>query len=283
MTITFLGEDPGSRAATNDQGSRTYSRAFKLRASSTSEGPFAVGSHASLPVIGSAHPDDALAFCTQISVVNSEPWQGWNVACSYTDERSIDPNPINDEVVVSFSSEIYQEAVFRDINGEGIMNSAGDYLVDPAPTRDAQHLIIKIKSNHTSVPVWVLSYQNAVNATSFTVSGLSIPAKLAKVQRIEVSEPKKRSGTQYYEFTMEIMVRKEGWRIEPMDIGFRELDTNDKPKTAVNPGDEEPPKQPLLLDGSGHVITPKATPATAFFLDFQVYDELTFSVLPGIS
>ena len=282
MTITFLGEEPGSRAATNDQGSRTYSRAFKLRASSTSEGPFAVGSHASLPVIGSAHPDDSSAFCTQISVVNSEPWQGWNVACSYTDERSIDPNPKNDEVVVSFSSEIYQEAVFKDVFGNGVMNSAGDYFVDPAPTRDTQHLIIKIKSNHLSVPPFVLGYQNAVNSANFTVGGLIVSQQTAKVQRIEVSEGKKRSGTEYYEFTSEIMVKDDGWRMEPMDIGFNEIKTDGKPGAAVLESDLEKPKQPIFLDGAGKKIV-NPTPANVYFQNYQVYLELPFSALPGIT
>jgi len=218
-----------------------------------------------------------------MSVKNSSPWSGWKVTYNYSTKQEIDQNnPENDEILTSFSSEIYQEAIWRDVDDEGIVNSAGD-LFDPPPTRDSTHLIAKIKSNHTSIPSWILLYMNAVNKSNCTIGGLGIAAKTAKVNRIDVGERKKRGDSVYYPLSVDIHIHRDGWRLEPLDQGLREVvsgATTLRRHIVDDKGEEI--TSPVLLDGEGAKLA-NPTQANAEFLDFQIYNELNFAALPGIS
>ena len=77
MTVTYLGEV--DRKGKNSLGIRTYTRTFLLETSVQSEGVFNVGSHSSLPVIGSGMPSDPYAYCTTLDVANTNPWKGWSI------------------------------------------------------------------------------------------------------------------------------------------------------------------------------------------------------------
>ena len=294
MTVTYIGETGRGRGAENNQGEKTYTRTFILKTSLQSEGPGAVGSHGSLPVIGNTHPDDGNAYCSSIRVENAWPWRGWTVTCSYTNQRILHPtDPEQDEILISFQSEIYQEVILTDINGKAIVNSAGDFFVD-APTRDAARLIASIKVNLTSVPAWILSYQNAINDASITIGGLTVGQYKAKMQNIQVSERKYRGATAYYELSFDIHINKDGWIYRPVDNGLRCLaevpneSTSDSDdtivvlKNIVNPGDKQEITVPALLNLNGRVIE-DPSPATAKYLTFHVYPELDFTALPGIT
>ena len=101
MAVTFLGEDPAGRTATNTRGVRTYQRVFKLETSDIADDAYDVGSNGSLPVIGSVHPSDAGAWCESLQVENHAPWKGWKVTANYTSERELNTNPTSDPAVIS--------------------------------------------------------------------------------------------------------------------------------------------------------------------------------------
>jgi len=211
----------------------------------------------------------------------------WKVEVGYSSERNYDPtDPDNDEVLITFNSEIYQEAVVQDKNGNAIMNSANDPF-DPPATIDNNQLIVTISSNHKAIPPWVLDYQNAVNAAAFTVSGLSIGQGNAKVNRITVGSRQVRGTESYYSLSTEMHIKKTGWRLEPLDSGMqqKEIGADNQPTGKLIPiylADQEIATAPFPLDGNG-LADYDSTPATATFLDFQVHDELDFTNLPGIT
>ena len=287
MTVTYLGEKPGGEKATNTEGKRSYTRTFVLNASSPSDKAYTVGSNASLPVIGSVHPQDSSAYCRTLSVTNPNPYAGWEVSADYDTNQNIDAtNPDNDEALITFNSEIYQESVVQDKNGNAIMNSANDPF-DPPSTIDNNQLIVTISSNHKAIPPWVLDYQNAVNAAAFTVSGLSIGQGNAKVNRITVGSRQVRGTESYYSLSTEIHIKKTGWRLEPLDVGMKqkEIGADNQPTGKLIPiylADQEIATAPFPLDGNGFADY-DSTPATAKYLDFQVHDELDFTNLPGIT
>jgi len=283
MTVTYLGELHSSRAAENNLGKRTYTRAFRLESDNKADSAYDVGSNASLPVIGSVYPDDAAAYVQTISIANSDPWKGWTATYQYSTERQIDQtDPENDEVLVSWTSEIYQEPVFKDNAGNGIMNSAGDIFVEPLPTRDNAHLIAKLRANVQSVPTWVIDYQNAVNSGPITIGGLAVAVGLAKMQRIEIGEKETRGLLTFYQLSFEIHIHKDGWKLEPLDAGFRIRDAANKLVAIENEGDNDTTTTPVQLNGLGKVQN-NPTPANAVFLEFKVYPELDFTVLPGVT
>ena len=76
-----------------------------------------------MPLIGSVHPEDANAFCVELTVENTEPYAGWTVTANYSDERQIDDDPTNDEAEISWGSEQFQKPAVFDLSNNLILNS----------------------------------------------------------------------------------------------------------------------------------------------------------------
>ena len=308
MTVTFIEELASARSATvNSKGIRTYNRSFLLETSLQSEGPYTVGSHASLPILGSTHSEDTSAFCNNINVKNSSPWKGWTVTYTYSNENKVSPvTPDEDEITIVWTSEIYQKPIFIDLDGKPIGNSAGDPFLNPPAQRDDAHLIAKIKCNVLFVPPGVIGYQNSVNDSKIIIGGLEIPAGLARMSRVEIGMKKKREvGSDvidFYPMSFEVHIHKGGWHLHPLDAGLTEItglvlarDEDDQvvynpdgtPKYIILTGeilnlkDKTPVTIPRPLDGKGKAIL-DPTLQNAVFLDFRIYEERDFSILPGI-
>ena len=278
----------GAREASFDGGIWTRTRAFLVKTDDKYDSDDVARTALGLPAYAEAHPADATCYATTLSAKQKDETPfAWVITVGYSSERELNEDPEADEVLVSWSSEIYQEPVFEDVNGAAIMNSAGDYFIDPTPTREAAHLIAKIRVNVASVPAWVLSYQNAVNNSAITIGGLAIGAGLAKMQRLDIGERQRRGDYLFYEVSFEVHIHRDGWRLTPLDAGFRYLVSGlpvqikiDDTGAISTAGDE--PTTPIPLDGTGQVLT-GPTPGTAVFADFQVYPELDFTALPGIT
>jgi len=275
------------RTSSYDGGTWSQNREWLVKTTGIADGEAVASTAGGLPAYGELHPapvDAAVpTWAKQITYTQFEGPMAWLVTVTYTSERELDEDPENDEVLVSWSSEIYQEPVFQDVFGHAVLNSAGDYFVDPSPTRDAAYLIAKIRTSVSYVPPWVISAQNAVNDADITIGGLAIAPRLAKMQRLEIGERKKRFGYNFYDVSFEIHIRKEGWRLEPLDAGFRVL----RPSISAfafqaMDTDFSEVTMPVPLDGAGQMLNP-ATPSTAVFLNFQIYNEIDFATLPGVT
>jgi len=281
MTITYLGEVHAQ--ARNSKGTRSYSRVFKLDTSVKTERAYHVGSHASLPVIGSVHPDDAFAWCTDLSIDPATPWRGWTATAEYTTERQMAEDPVNDAAAINWNSEQFQRPAIFDKNGSGIVNSAGDPF-DPPNMMDDSRRVVSVTKNLIAVPSWILTYQDAVNSDVFSIDGISIGVGKAKIQSVTVGEKQYRSGVTFRTVQFTIHLQKNGWLLEPLDAGFRERTSGGPPSGIKNiynpaPNDSELPAAPVPLDGSG-VALADPSPANSVFLSFAVYETLAFSVLP---
>jgi hypothetical protein len=282
-------EVPFTRTSNYDGGIRTCSITQLVKTDAKTDRENVVGAAPGVPGYGDPHPGFAVAYAvTQSITEHSETPLAWLVVTNYTSKRTLDPNPLDDEVLVDWNSEIYQEVVQFDIDGNAVLNSAGDYFIDPTPTRDAIHLIAKIQANVASVPAWVITYQNAVNNASVTIGGLVCAAGLVKIQRITIGTREERGGVMFYKFSYEAHIHKEGWRLKPLDAGFRYLTYEGVPipikldaEGAVSTSGDEV-TTPVPLDGSGGMLV-SPSPATGVFGNFKIYDELDLTVLPGIS
>lgn len=277
MTVIFKEETGQGRSATNEKGMRRYSRAFLLETTSQSDGPYAVGSDASLPRIGSLHPEDSNAWCVNLRVENSKPWKGWTVTAEYTSEREITEDPTSEPAAITWTSEQFQRPVVFDNNGHAVVNSAGDPF-DPPIMMDDSRRVVTISKNLAVVPVWILTYQDAVNSDAFNVDGVTVAAGLAKVQSVTVSELQRRNNIPFRVVTLVIHLEKNGWLVEAQDIGFRELGYGGR-QNILNDVDDERPSAPVPLNGAGaHIVDPTA--ATNVTLSFSVYETKVFSALP---
>ena len=264
----------------------TATRSWLVKTDTWSDAEDTVSTASGLPAYGESHPNPigATMWANTINYkqLDSDTPTAWLVTAGYTSERQLDQtNPDNDEVLISFNSEIYQEAVFEDKDNKAIMNSANDPFDPPGFMIDNNQLIATITSNHQAIPTFILSYQNAVNSAGFTISGLQIGQGLAKVARITVSTRQLRGTSYFYTLSTEIHIKKDGWRLRPLDEGLHENLLGKKRKILLGK-DLEPATTPQPLDGNG-LFDEDATPATAFYLNFRVHDELDFTALPGIT
>ena len=184
-------------------------------------------------------------------------------------------------MLTEWETEIYQQPVLVDVNGDAVMNSAGDYFLDPLPTRDASRLIVKIKANVTSVPAWLLEEgNNAVNNAGIAVDGVTFPEQTVKTSRVRVGQRLYRFGLKFYPLSYELHYRKEGWKLEPLDAGFRARNGQNEIIQITNDDGSEI-TSPAPLDGSGGVLT-NPTPTSAVFQEFDIYNEHDLTILPGI-
>jgi len=279
MTITYKGEIPAGRSAKNSLGIRTYQRQFRLVTDSRSDGPYEIGSNANLPSIGSVHPEDASAWCRELTVDNDEPYTGWIVTANYSSERELSETPTSDPAFVTWDSEQFQKPAIQDKDGDAVVNSAGDFF-DPPAMMDDSRRVVTVQKNLTAVPTWILDYQDAVNSDQFTVDGVTIAIGTAKMQRVSVGAEDIRNGTTFRQVTFTMHLQRDGWDMQILDAGFRRIDPGDSTKRiAISLDDGTEPTTPALLDGSGGLLS-NPTPANAVFKTFSVYKTRTFSSLP---
>lgn len=279
MTITYKGEIPDLEDAENNLGIRVYARGFLLQTSDKAERAYHVGSHPSLPKIGSPHPHDPTAWCRRLRVKNHEPWTGWQVIAEYSSEFEMAENPLLEPARIRGDSELFREVAWKDRNGHAILNSAGDFFSDPAPERDRHNRIFIVTKNVANVPTWLIDSEDAINSTAFTIRGYTVPAEKAKLNRVAFSESQRRNGVEYIELTMEIALNKDGWNLQPLDAGFRAYDSVSGTMIRIHNGDGTDPTTPIPLDGTGEPLT-APSPTTAVYGDFDVYPTLDFNTLP---
>lgn len=265
------------RSATNSKGTRTYIEKHRLETTSITDGSYAVGSDPNLPLIGSAHYDDSSAWCVSLDVDNDNPWKGWTVTATYDSTFELNINPIFEPAQISWDFEQYERVAMVDRSGDAICNSAGDFYVDPPAMRDDSRPVVSVSKNLAAVPSYVLTYQDAVNSSAFTLDGLAIAAGLAKCNRVSISTQQERNGFQFRTVTFDIHLQRDGWALSLLDYGYRAKSGSDRNLITNTDGTE--PKNPVLLDGSGAALSPP-TAATAVYNSFNVYYAADFNLLP---
>ena len=278
MTVTYIGEIDSARTGTNSLGVRSYTRAFRLTTSTQLEGVYTVGSHASLPVIGSVYPDDSSAWCRSLEVTNTDPWKGWTVTAEYSSETELKENPTDDPAKITVSTEQYQKVAETTVDGYSIVNSAGD-IFDPPHMMDDSRRVITVSKNMLTAPLWLLEYADVVNSDAFTVLGVTYAIGVAKVQRISISGTQVRGAYNFLSVQIDIHLRRDGWLLEPLDVGFRYL--SGFYRKAIVSDDGTRIETPVMLNGSGLVLS-NPTSASAVYGSFQIYKTDTFSVIPFV-
>lgn len=232
-----------------------------------------------LPQIGSVYSFDARAFLRRVSTSQSIAKTVWIANLFYSTEFEVEPDPTDDPARITWGFEKFQRAVFEDKDGKGIVNSAGDPF-DPTVMIDDSRQIVTLRKNLGFVPSWILTYRDAVNLAAFTVDGVSVGARIGKIDDIQISEVQERNDIFYRALTLKIAMNPDTWDTKVLDQGFRKKDPSDGTKrNNIISDDGTDPAKPVLLDGSGAVLA-NPTAATAVFLEFTILKEKDFSVLP---
>ncbi|MEM1012518.1 MAG: hypothetical protein AAGI46_09900 [Planctomycetota bacterium] len=231
-----------------------------------------------IPSIGAAHPDLPQLSVDSITANRADGPTLRLVDIAYTTLDYATPdNPLEWDDVITWSFQETTESYFLDKSDppKPAVNSAGQRFAE-LPIREATNIIATIRRNVASFDFdQALQYRDAINSDTFTVDGVLITERQAKLQITGVSEVKNLNGTSYREITIQLKFRDD-WRDNIADRGTEQL--NDSTRIPIFAGDAAVPVvDDWPLDGSG-VAKPNSTdvPAT---LEFKAYPELAFAPL----
>ena len=280
----------------------TRTRSWRVETSAAANDDVTVLASASLPKIGTAHPNHANCKCLSRSAKPESKGQKlhWIVTAEYSTKWDIEEDPLDDPAITEWSTETYQTVVERDIDGNAVVNSAGDPFDPPAEKDDSRWTSVTRKNITTTVPDWFFAYQDNVNEDTYTIDGITITAGWAKISAIHLSAIQERNGTQYRVVTFTIHYRAESegvggssgygsgsgddevepWHLNILDVGFRELDGSGDP-TNIKDAEGDDIGSPWPLDGSGSKVD-NPTAADSVFLQFQVYHEKAFQLIESM-
>ncbi len=144
---------------------------------------------------------------------------------------------------------------------------------------DRSRWTVSIQKNVASVPTSILEYTDATNDSPFVLQGISIPARVARIMSIEISDLQSRANVEFYVLTYTLEFRPETWALKILDQGLRYKDGSYRKQIVDDSTPPRPVTSPMLLNGSGAVIGNPA-PDTAVFLTFHHYPEKDFGILP---
>lgn len=287
----FVEVHEGRQGEVDSKFNRTYTRVFLVGTDSASYGPYYAGSHPSLPVLYSAHPEDAKAYCTRIRPAQDQgDPQLWRVTCEYSyamDASQATGNPAIDSQQKGASpgsrvesptvrprdyalvQNTYMEASEFDAYGDEILNSAGDPFLPPVEIPRVE-IIITVGLNDASAPstAW-LSAQNKTNANTMTVGPITATAGKFRLNRLS-AQPVYENNVGYWRWTMEWAYRDDGWLLKIVDKGLREK-TAAGERQPVDPGSGLSPTQPILLNGAGRKLPTGISPVQLPFTIFRPY------------
>lgn len=290
LTVTEL---PGVESSVNDQNVTEYTRRFRVIADSKLASPFAIRQASGLPQrgdaferqLGTTTDRDETATCKSISVSQDEdnPLL-WNVRATYgrmdSEAEQVAENPLERPSEIAWSFASFTKVAEQDINGRGILNSAGDYFDPPAEIDDSR-LVLAITRNEAAFnPAIATDYQDALN--SDTWYGFEPgQVKLTAISAQRAIENRRI----YWRVSYEFHFRRDTWKLKILDRGKRKIAGSPDFLAYINARDENgtelhdtPVTEPVPLDGNGgELLGP--SPNTVHYLEFDVYKSRSFAAL----
>ena len=189
-------------------------------------------------------------------------------------------NPLLMPIDVSWSFRDHESVLDVDVNGQQVVNSAGDPFDPPVVIDDPRLMMTVVRNEAVFNIAWVVAYRNAVNSDPFA----GFAPLFCKVLNISAQSPmasRRRDGTIQVTYEFEFLTSQinnnttNGFRPACLlSQGFRALSSvTGKPYQITLRG--QPINAPATLDSSG--FYPPSGPVP-YFIVYQAYPELPFSV-----
>lgn len=261
---------------------RTYTRSWRVQCDSRRDGPVTARSAAGIPALGTSYEvtsteKDTGSYVQSITCrcesasANPDHAQ-WKVTASYGpyDATAWSQNPIEWPLKLSWSWAQYERIIWADVDGNPILNSAGDPFSDPVTIDDSRPVLRVTRNEATFDPALVDLYRDKVNSGAFCGAPAGYVKMAAPTAELAFNPD---AGGFYYVVTYEFHFNRDGWKKSILDQGFAEK-VSGKLKPIMNQGQKV--DEPVPLNGSGARLP---VGGTAVFLEFDVYEEADFSAL----
>lgn len=239
-----------------------------------------------VPAKGSAHPYLAglYALSAKAQPVRKDR-RAWHVQVDYSTLQGTDQQWQEDPLLrppkLSWSTVSFSEDFVKTVDGKAVVNSAGDHYDPPIQVQRSRWQVTYTK-NVAAVPATLTQYIDAINSDTFTIGGLTVLPRCAKLDAISISGPNVENGVTYWELAYTFSFCRSGdtWQPKILDAGMYErIEVEQgkyiKRRIRLN---GEPVTSPVLLDGNGRVLQ-NPSPDTAVWREFKAYQELPFAPL----
>jgi len=280
-----------SPVATHDFRGRRYTKVFHVRTSSTNDRESTVINATGIPDFGdtwaAGSDTDTAAKLRSKTAELYEP-EGdrlnWRVVCEFDTTLDVAGWPADGDwptYVAPLSRPVRrvhsiiktQELLWTDAANAPVVNSAKQSF-DPPPTVDRTINVVTFYKNYSTFSEsLIIAYQDTVNEDSF----FGAPAGHAKINSV-IPEEVAEYGIIYVRVAWEIHFNYKNWNdLKIRDEGLLVLtSTDNKPVLAKDPS-LYAYTQPVLLDGSGHILDPRENDPV--YLTFQPYRIANFAAL----
>lgn len=240
MGYTLFKEVIDGRSGSVDQRyQRAYKRVFLVRTDSPGYGPYYAGSHPSIPLVWSQHPEDALAYCVGFNVeqdqndgmlwrvtanyaYNADTFQSGGVGTGTTGNPAIDTqqqgqapadrvqSPLSRPRDYQISTVAYPEALRGDAAGNAILNSAYDNFLPPAEIqRFGAQITIGLNNATPPSETW-MGCVGKLNASTLTIlppgATISLAAKTTRLNSLN-AQAVYENGVAYWRWTLNFEFR----------------------------------------------------------------------------
>lgn len=227
--------------------------------------------------IGDAHPLNPFVFLSDLTAQSTDSREIWRVIGTYKkisfDEDAA--NPLEQPSQISWSSNVYTVPAIKDIDGNAIVNSAGQPF-DPPLTEEERTLVATITYNRENWdPTIALDFENAVNVPATRIGQVNVGERQARIMEIG-SDSETFEDLAYHKVTIKVEMKPEVWDRDVLDQGI--LGLNDDGKLVeLTTDDGAKVTEPILLNGSGKKLDPPT--ADPVFLTFKTKREKDFAEL----
>ena len=295
MAYTLFSEiHEGRQASVDSKYQRTYTRVFLVGTDSGLYGPYYAGSHPSLPLIFSTHPEDAYALCVRLTPVqDSVDPSLWRVTAEYSynpdlaagggtgnpaidgQQQGVAPasrsaNPTTRPNDYSVATSTYPMAVWKDINNNTIDNAAGDPFLPPLEIQRAEATItVGLNSLNAPSGAWLGSV-GCLNSNTMVIGAYNANPGQVKLNSIS-AQFLYENGLNYWRWTL-VWGYRTTWAAELLNQGLREL-RGGKLVPILDDATGYKVDQPALLTATGLKAAAGASPT---FRTFNIYPRVTF-------
>jgi len=231
-----------------------------------------------IPRVGQRHPADPTAVCRSVDPKAISPTL-WRVTASYyspsggVNEQGEPVNPLDMPPEVHWGFEQIMQQVDTDLDGNPIVNAAGDPF-DPLHEISYARPVLSVTRNEQTFPIALArAYaggRGAVNSDGFR----GWPPKTAKCRNIS-GDDQRAGDIAYCRVTYEIAFDADGWQPKFLDVGFREKKNGEMQEILDENG--QPVSQPVALNADGTATA--AGGKVRRTEPFKLHPELSFSAL----
>jgi hypothetical protein len=290
----FIEIHEGRQASVDSKFQRTYTRVFLVGTDSGNFGPAYAGSHPSLPIIFSQHPEDIAAFCVRLSPVqDSQDPTLWRVTAEYSynpdlamgggtgvpaidgQQQGVAPasrsaNPTTRPNDYSIATSTYPISIYKDFNNVAILNRAGDPFLPPLEIQRAEATItVGLNSLNAPSGAWLAS-AGQVNANTMVIGAYVANPGQAKLNSIS-AQFLYENGLNYWRWTL-VFGYRTTWAAEVLNQGLRELRAGNL-VPILDDATGYKIDQPVLLTVDGAKAAAGADPN---YRTFNIYPRVTF-------